>query len=56
VGATGDGGAALNAQIGGVIGQNAVENNAMCFFCCAEWRGSNTICRKCLLVRLRFGG
>ena len=27
VGATGDGGAALNAQIGGVIGQNAVENN-----------------------------
>ncbi|RPD86152.1 hypothetical protein EGK75_08420 [Neisseria weixii] len=27
VGATGDGGAALNAQIGGVLGQNAVENN-----------------------------
>ena len=27
VGATGDGGAALNAQIAGVIGQNAVENN-----------------------------
>ena len=27
VGATGDGGAALNAQIGGVIGRNAVENN-----------------------------
>ena len=29
VGATGDGGAALNAQISGVIGQNAVENNSM---------------------------
>lgn len=29
VGATGDGGAALNAQIGGVLGQNAVENNAI---------------------------
>ncbi|WP_342346022.1 VENN motif pre-toxin domain-containing protein [Neisseria arctica] len=27
VGATGDGGSALGAQIGGVIGQNAVENN-----------------------------
>ncbi|MFC3873935.1 HNH/endonuclease VII fold putative polymorphic toxin, partial [Neisseria musculi] len=27
VGATGDNGAALNAQIGGVLGQNAVENN-----------------------------
>ncbi|UOO82747.1 hypothetical protein LVJ83_04595 [Uruburuella testudinis] len=27
VGATGDNGAALNAQISGVIGQNAVENN-----------------------------
>lgn len=27
VGATGDGGTALNAQIAGVIGQNAVENN-----------------------------
>ena len=27
VGATGDGGAALNAQISGVIGQNAMENN-----------------------------
>ena len=27
VGATGDGGSALNAQIGGVLGQNAVENN-----------------------------
>ena len=29
VGATGDGGAALNAQIGGMLGQNAVENNAL---------------------------
>ncbi|MCF7528806.1 VENN motif pre-toxin domain-containing protein [Neisseria lisongii] len=29
VGATGDGGAALNAQISGVIGQNAVENNSL---------------------------
>ncbi|MFC5921660.1 VENN motif pre-toxin domain-containing protein [Neisseria weixii] len=29
VGATGDGGAALNAQIGGVLGQNAVENNSL---------------------------
>ena len=27
VGATGDGGAALNVQISGVIGKNAVENN-----------------------------
>ncbi|UOO80754.1 VENN motif pre-toxin domain-containing protein [Uruburuella testudinis] len=29
VGATGDGGAALNTQIAGVIGQNAVENNQL---------------------------
>ncbi|WP_237092174.1 hypothetical protein ACOR62_06100 [Neisseria lisongii] len=29
VGATGDGGAALNAQISGVLGQNAVENNEL---------------------------
>ena len=32
VGATGDGGAALNAQISGVIGQNAVENNDFAYY------------------------